>query len=488
MMVVKLLNRLKARSRINRSIGVWYDHDYVANCLARTARVLDITLNRADIIIGNLVHERLIKIGDLRRPGSVSFEDLCLVHSSAYLQRSTEASFLAEIFGLTLETIKVDELLVAQRRAVAGTVEAALAVARNKVDVGFNLGGGFHHAEPTKGSGFCVYNDVAVAISKLRGMGDVAPILIIDLDYHEGNGNVSTFVSDPSVSIYSIHGSEWTQERSDYYCSNLLPPGTRDEQYLSCLKNTLPKFIEKHKPDLVFFIAGNDVLAGDRLGDFSLTPKGVLARDFFVYDTVRSFGAKLVVTLGGGYSDHAWQCSANFLRLLLTDQDKARRAVEPELREKFNVIARKIRVKGLFREKVSTDQTEIDFSEDDLSASLTRIAPSKQILGYYSEHAVELAFEEFGIFPALRERGFRNLRLMIDPSDPDHQLLRVYGKKESEDRQNNEDELLVELLVHRLTIEAPQSPHFLEDRLIRLLAVFCRNLSVSVVTRRLFLN
>jgi len=417
--------------------------------MAGSARVIGLCLERSEMIIGSLAHEGLLGPDDVQVPSQASLQDLEAAHFTGYLDQTTNPAVLAEIFGVDPGLVMVDEVLSAQRYAVGGTVSAARAVAAGQIRLAVNLGGGFHHAEPDKGAGFCVYNDVAVAIRLLRSRGFDGRIAVIDLDYHEGNGNVSCFANDRSVGLYSIHGSQWTQLKSTGYSAHVLSPGSGDVEYLGTLRSTLPGFLSGNKPELVFYIAGNDVLWGDRLGDFRMTPKGVLDRDVFVHNTVKNAGAGMVVMLGGGYTSESWKCMLNFLRYLLTDQVKCRWSAEPRLRSRFNRIAARIwrGTYGMNKEEKIPDVLE--FSEADLLGDISRVfGGNKRLLGYFSQHGIELALEHFGILDQLRKKGFRAFRIEADASDQERQLIRVHGRRGGE----AENKILIELVMSRLSL------------------------------------
>jgi acetoin utilization deacetylase AcuC-like enzyme len=189
------------------------------------------------------------------------------------------------------------EQLVRRTLASVGGTLAATAEAR---DTGFggNLAGGTHHAFRAEGSGFCVFNDIAVAI---RWLGRRAAV--IDLDVHQGDGTASIFEDDPNVLTLSIHGENnfpFRKQRSRIDIS--LPDGTGDERYLSELRRALPKVYE-FRPEVVFYQAGVDGLAGDRLGRLGLSHAGLAERDRTVFEIIRLAGLPVVVTLGGGYAD-----------------------------------------------------------------------------------------------------------------------------------------------------------------------------------------
>ncbi|MBC7794767.1 MAG: histone deacetylase, partial [Clostridia bacterium] len=404
-------------------------------------------LERGAQVLDNLVHRGFLRLSDVRAPGLVPLDELAWVHTEAYLDTTVTPDALAHIFGVPPETVDVDALVRGQRRAVGGTVEAALKVTRGEVKVGFNLGGGFHHAEPSKGSGFSIYNDVAVAIARVRHDGYKGRIAIVDLDFHQGNGSLVAFADDPTVFTYSVHGSAWVQRQATADAGIQLPPRTGDRAYLEALRYSLPDVFAEFKPEVVFYLAGNDVLAGDALGDFVLSPRGVLDRDLYVTRLTREHSAGLVVVIAGGYGKFAWQCTANYLRWLLTDNAHAARYPDAPLKRKFRQISRELGASELQR----VDDGELAFHEEDILGDLTNRGPPKLIHGYYTRQGIEFALERFGFLPAIRERGFAQLRTEITGMDARAPTLHLYGKAHGK----GAELLLVELITSRTQITAP---------------------------------
>jgi acetoin utilization deacetylase AcuC-like enzyme len=305
--------RRRAHRRLRDQVGLWYHPRYRVEELGETARVPGVEVDRGEKILGWLAVDGLVRPRSVRPAPMIRIKELARVHSDAYLQKTAEPEYLGRIFGLAASDIDVDPVLVSQRRQVGGTVEAASWALEDLSRLAFNIGGGFHHAEPEAGAGFCVYNDIAVAIACIRADGFEGSVAIVDLDYHQGNGNIVTFEDDESVFTYSIHGSVWSHVEAANDEQHLLTTGTDDETYMRALSETLPRTLDERPPDLLFYVAGNDVLADDRLGDFALTRCGVLARDQFVIEQARSHSCPVVVTLGGGYSADAWRASADFI-------------------------------------------------------------------------------------------------------------------------------------------------------------------------------
>ncbi len=440
------LQRRKAQRRLRDKVGLWYHPQYKVDALVETARVPGVEVARGEKILGSLGAEGLIGTKQVRPAPLITLADLARVHADTYLDQTARPEYLGRIFGLEAHFIDVDPILIAQRRQVGGTVEGARWAIEGKDRVAFNIGGGFHHAEPESGTGFCVYNDIAVAIASLRADGFDAPIAIVDLDYHQGNGNIVTFENDKTVFTYSIHGSVWSHVEAAADKQFLLPSKTDDDAYLRELRETLPASLEEIAPGLIFYVSGNDVLKGDRLGEFLLTRKGVLERDCFVIELARQHECAVVVTLGGGYSSEAWCSSTDFIRWLLIDEAQVTEKPPESLYERYAQIAQELDPYDLQR-----PSGEWQLSEADLIGDL--VGPryqSTRILGYYSRHGLEFALEKYGLLDEIRKRGFTDPRLTVDPSDPERQHLTVHATKDGEEH------LLVDQVLRSVVRPAPE--------------------------------
>ena len=166
-----------------------------------------------------------------------------------------------------------------------------------------NLGGGTHHAYADHGEGYCVFNDIAVAVRVLRREGAARRALIVDLDVHQGNGTAAIFAGDPDTFTFSMHGANNYPLRKEASSLDLaLPDGTADADYLALLYQHLPRLLGAFRPEIVFYQAGVDPLAGDRLGRLGLSMEGLRRRDEYVLSCCARAGLPVVVTLGGGYA------------------------------------------------------------------------------------------------------------------------------------------------------------------------------------------
>ncbi|CAM4050909.1 histone deacetylase [Corallococcus sp. ZKHCc1 1396] len=227
----------------------------------------------------------------------------------ADLERVHTQRYLDAFFGGTLTDAELrrlgfpwSPLLVDNARASVG---GTLAAARAALEGGFgaNLAGGTHHAFPDHGEGFCVFNDIAVAIRVLQAEGAIQRAVVVDLDVHQGNGTAAAFAGDPSVFTFSMHGERNFPFRKQPSHLDLgLEDGAGDAEYLALLDAHLPHVLESARADLLFFQAGVDPLAEDTLGRLSLTHAGLRERDLRVLRTARERGLPAVLTLGGGYA------------------------------------------------------------------------------------------------------------------------------------------------------------------------------------------
>jgi len=184
--------------------------------------------------------------------------------------------------------------------SVGGTLAAADAAAA--AGIAGALAGGTHHAFRAEGSGFCVFNDIAVAIGWLRATTPFRRFAVIDLDVHQGDGTATIFEGDPDVFTLSLHGRNnfpFRKQRSSLDVP--LEDGAGDAEYIAALAAALPAAFQAN-PEFVFYQSGVDTLAEDSLGKLNLTLQGLAERDELVFRTVREHGCKLVITIGGGYA------------------------------------------------------------------------------------------------------------------------------------------------------------------------------------------
>jgi acetoin utilization deacetylase AcuC-like enzyme len=188
------------------------------------------------------------------------------------------------------------------RRSVGGTVSAATLAL--EAGLGMNLGGGTHHAGRAFARGYCLFNDVAVALERLRAEGRARRALVVDCDVHQGDGTADLLAGDPHCFTLSLHGARnYPFKRIPSDLDVDLPSGTGDDAYLEALSGALDHAIPRAEAEIAFYLAGADPWHGDRLGRLSLTKEGLLARDELVLDRLRAAGAAICVVLAGGYAE-----------------------------------------------------------------------------------------------------------------------------------------------------------------------------------------
>jgi acetoin utilization deacetylase AcuC-like enzyme len=257
-------------------------------------------MSKYPLLKAQLMAEGILVPGDLFEPESLDTATLELVHTREYLQK-LQTSSLSAVESRRLGIPWSEALWRRSRIASAGTLLAA----RNALDVGLaaNLAGGTHHAFADHGEGFCVLNDVAIAVTKLRAEGAIRRAAVIDLDVHQGNGTAAIFEHDPDVFTFSMHGERnYPLAKMRSSLDVPLRDGAGDAEYLQELERHLLEILAQSKPDIAFYLAGVDVAAGDRYGKLKLTEEGIRQRDCFVIEEVRRRGVPLVIVLAGGYA------------------------------------------------------------------------------------------------------------------------------------------------------------------------------------------
>jgi acetoin utilization deacetylase AcuC-like enzyme len=236
----------------------------------------------------------------VEEPDRVERWALGLVHTPAYVESIIDGT-LAPQDVRRLGFPWSDQLRERSLRTVQGTVDAGFDALTH--GPGINLAGGTHHAFAGHGEGFCVFNDVAVAVRVLQREGRVRRVAIIDLDVHQGNGTASIFAGDPDVFTFSMHGAKnfpFRKERStlDVELDDL----TRDPAYCSLLTLHLDRVLDEANPDIAFYLAGADPYVDDRFGRLALSFEGLRVRDRLVFAQCRRRSIPVVVTLAGGYA------------------------------------------------------------------------------------------------------------------------------------------------------------------------------------------
>ncbi len=270
-------------------------------------------------IARHLVEQGLMEKQDFAIADEVDPTLLARVHDPAYLASLSTPKVLSEALEVAvpgfLPKAALDRRVLGPfRRQVQGSVLAARGARAH--GLGINLGGGFHHARPAMGHGFCVYNDVAVAIAAMREEGLEGTVLIVDTDAHQGDGSHAFFAQDPTVFSLSLHQAGiFPQPRLPGDLDQDLPAGINDSDFLAVLAAVFER--APQDPAFVVHVAGSDVLADDPLASLGLTPEGLVERDLFVLRWARQRGVPLLHLLAGGYGPSSAQAQARSVEAML---------------------------------------------------------------------------------------------------------------------------------------------------------------------------
>ena len=252
-----------------------------------------------------LVYERLLQDAiasqeDFLKPVPASDEDILRVHSQDYLYK-LKTGTLTRVEVMRMEVPYSAELIDACWLAAGGSILSA----RRALEDGFsaNIGGGFHHAYPDHGEGFCMIHDVAVAIRKMQADGAIERAMVVDTDVHQGNGTAAIFGGDETVFTMSIHQEHnYPYPKPPSTVDLNLPDGMGDADYLAILEKYLHRSFEEFSPQLLFYVAGADPYQEDQLGGLALTMEGLARRDAVVLGYAQRNQVPLAVTLAGGYA------------------------------------------------------------------------------------------------------------------------------------------------------------------------------------------
>jgi acetoin utilization deacetylase AcuC-like enzyme len=254
-----------------------------------------------------LIRERLLAEGfatpeDFVAPEPAPDEDLLLVHERGWIQRLKTGKLSYEEI-LHLEMPYSPEMARAFCLAAGGsTLAARLALDEG---VAYNVGGGFHHAFPDHGEGFCAINDIAVGIRKLQREGKITRAMVVDCDNHHGNGTAAIFAGDPTVFTLSIHQyNNYPAQKPPSTVDVHLSDGVNDEEYLERLSAAYRFPLHGFHPELLVYVAGADPYREDQLGGLSLTLEGLKRRDRLVIETALREGTAVAIVLAGGYAVH----------------------------------------------------------------------------------------------------------------------------------------------------------------------------------------
>ena len=306
------------------------------------------------------VHNRLIETGvadpaDFIAPQPASDQDILLVHKPAYVNK-LKTGMLSAIEELQMEIPYSPELVNAFWLAAGGSILAAENALKDGIAV--NIGGGFHHAFPDHGEGFCMIHDVAVAIRRVQRDGTIRTAMTVDCDVHHGNGTAAIFAgtrtqseplpsSGPSVlgqkplmrgthagDVFTIslhQENNYPQYKPPSSIDVDLPDGITDDDYLAWLDNALSSGLRQFTPELICYIAGADPYREDQLGGLSLTIEGLKKRDELVFRVARAKGIPVMVTYAGGYAQKVEDTVAIHCNTVVAAKEVFAEAADPSL-------------------------------------------------------------------------------------------------------------------------------------------------------------
>ena len=298
-----------AESALPFNISVVYSPGYLID-LGGMERMHPFDIRKYEKIHSGLIDDGLLTEEQTLKPAPLTKEDLLLVHSQKYLDelkiRKNVAQYL-ESPVLQLAPMPLDRAVLEPfRRASGGTLLAGREALRS--GIGVNIGGGYHHAKPDRGEGFCLYADVPIAIRKLQAESLIQRAIVIDVDVHQGNGTILCLDNDDSTFTFSMHQEGIYPNPKEVGDLDVeLSSGMGDKEYLEVLAEHLPKILDDANADICFIVGGCDPLDGDPLAGLKMTPEGIVNRDHAIVKECVKRKLPVVLTLSGGYSPEAWK-------------------------------------------------------------------------------------------------------------------------------------------------------------------------------------
>jgi acetoin utilization deacetylase AcuC-like enzyme len=253
-----------------------------------------------ELLPQQLMREGTAKTTDFFEPTICDLKHVLAVHEKEYVDDLLNLTLnpkAARKIGFPLSKELVQRELIIAQGTITGTQKSF------ETKVSFNIAGGTHHAYSTHGEAFCLLNDQAIAAQFLLDNKQARKILIIDLDVHQGNGTAEIFQNNPNVYTFSTHGKTnypFKKEISDLDIA--FDDGTNDDKFLKTIGAIIPKLIQTEKPDFIFYLAGVDILASDKLGKLGCSIEGCKKRDELVFELCAKHQIPVQVSMGGGYS------------------------------------------------------------------------------------------------------------------------------------------------------------------------------------------
>jgi acetoin utilization deacetylase AcuC-like enzyme len=293
-------------------VQVFYSPSYYANI--GDGHIFPI--RKFELVRDRLLAEGALQPSELIEPLPASRDEVLLVHTEDYVSRLCSGELTPkEIRRLGLPWS--ESLVRRSFYAVGGTLAASYAALEGGYSS--NLAGGTHHSFAERGEGFCVFNDVAIAIRTMRARQLIHRAAIVDCDVHQGNGTATIFAGDPDTFTFSIHGANnYPLFKAQSTLDVELPDGAADAEYLSCLADHLPR-VFAHNADIVFYLAGADPYAGDKLGRLAMSIDGLRRRDAYVLRECYEREVPVVTVMSGGYGkniDDTIEIHCNTIRMV----------------------------------------------------------------------------------------------------------------------------------------------------------------------------
>lgn len=298
-----------AEPKLPFNVSVVYSPGYLIN-LGGLEKMHPFDIRKYEKIHNGLIADGLLSDEQTLKPALLTQDDLLLIHSQEYLDdlkiRKKVAEYL-EAPVLQFAPLSLDRAVLEPfRRASGGTLLAARQALH--CGIGINLGGGYHHAKPDRGEGFCLYADVPIAIRKLQSESLIKRAIVIDVDVHQGNGTIVCLPDDDSTFTFSMHqGNIYPIPKESGDLDVELNGGMEDEEYLEILAQHLPQILDDFQADICFIVGGCDPLDGDPLASLKMTAEGIVKRDHAIVQACAERNLPVVLTLSGGYSPDAWK-------------------------------------------------------------------------------------------------------------------------------------------------------------------------------------
>lgn len=314
---------LGQEKRKQTAVQIIYSPNYLID-LGGVEQAHPFDIHKYKKIVNQLASDGLRTMDQLIQPEPLTRDELLLVHTSEYLETLKDKNALAnylEAPELRLLAVDLNAGVVQKFIASSG---GTLVAARSALEHGIaiNIGGGYHHAKPNKGEGFCIIADVPIAIRKLQAEQRIKRAVVIDVDVHQGNGTAVCLANDPTTFTFSMHERDIypiPKETSDWDIE--LESGMQDEEYLKILSESLPKIFEQSEPQICFIVAGCDTLEGDPLANLGMSHAGLIQRDEMIVAACVQRGIPVVFTLSGGYSRDSWSAQYKSVKNLIEKFD-----------------------------------------------------------------------------------------------------------------------------------------------------------------------